>query len=300
VSAQGAHHHHPLAHALPLFLAAGVLLSSLDTTAKYLVRDHSVFLVVWARYVGQMAIVTPFARHRAGPDFWRTRHLRMQLLRSTCLVAATACFFTGLRYLPLAEASAITFLAPVLIVILAQPLLGERPTRVRWLAVAMGFAGVLVLLRPGSVAFQPAAILLLGCALFNGLYYVLTRKVTGDSVHTTLFYSALVGAVGSTLALPLASDSAPLTPFAALLLVLMGLFAGTGHWLMTRAYLIAPASLLTPFTYAQMVWATMFGYLVFGQIPDRWSFAGMAIIVASGVMLALVERRRARLMRRFP
>ena len=293
-------HHHPLVHALPLFLAAGVMLTSLDATAKYLVRDHSVILVVWARYVGQMVIVTPFARHRAGPEFWRTRHLRMQLLRSTCLVAATACFFTGLRYLPLAEASAITFLAPVLIVILAQPLLGERPTRVRWLAVAMGFAGVLVLLRPGSVAFQPAAILLLACALFNGLYYVLTRKVTGDSVHTTLFYSALVGAVGSTLALPLASDSVPLTAFAAFLLVLMGLFAGTGHWLMTRAYLIAPASLLTPFTYVQMVWATMFGYLVFGQIPDRWSFAGMAIIVASGVMLALVERRRARLMRRFP
>lgn len=295
-----AHHHHPLAHALPLFLAAGIMLSSLDTTAKYLVFDHSVFLVVWARYVGQMVIVTPFARHRAGRDFWRTRHLRMQLLRSTCLVAATACFFTGLRYLPLAEASAITFLAPVLIVILAQPLLGERPTRVRWLAVAMGFAGVLVLLRPGSVAFQPASILLLGCALFNGLYYVLTRKVTGDSVHTTLFYSALVGAVGSTLALPLASDSAPLTGFAALLLVLMGVLAGTGHWLMTRAYLIAPASLLTPFTYVQMVWATLFGYLVFAQIPDRWSFVGMAIIVASGVMLALVERRRARLMRRFP
>ena len=111
MSTHGAHHHHPLAHALPLFLAAGVLLTSLDTTARYLVRDHSVFLVVWARYVGQMLVVTPFARHRAGKDFWRTRHLRMQLLRSVCLVAATVCFFTGLRSLPLAEGSAITFLA---------------------------------------------------------------------------------------------------------------------------------------------------------------------------------------------
>jgi len=295
-----AHPPHPLAHALPLFLAAGILLTSLDTTAKYLVRDHSVFLVVWARYVGQMLVVTPFARHRAGKDFWRTRHLRMQLVRSACLVAATACFFTGLRYLPLAEASAITFLAPILIVILAQPLLGERPTSVRWIAVAIGFAGILVLLRPGSAAFQPAAVLLMGTAFFNALYYVLTRKVSGDSVHTTLFYSALVGAVGSTLALPFASSSAPLTGFTLFLLLLTGLLAGTGHWLMTRAYLIAPASLLTPFTYAQMVWATMFGYFVFAQIPDRWSFVGMAIIVGSGVMLALVERRRARLMRRFP
>jgi len=293
-------HHHPLAHALPLFLAAGVLLTTLDTTAKYLVRDHSVLLVVWARYVGQMLVVTPFARHRAGKDFWRTRHLRMQLLRSACLVAATACFFTGLRYLPLAEASAITFLAPMFIVILAQPLLGEKPTRVRWVAVALGFAGILVLLRPGSAVFHPAALLLIGTALFNALYQLLTRKVTGDSVHATLFYSALVGAVVSTLALPLASSSAPITGFTLFLLLLTGLLAGTGHWLITRAYLIAPASLLTPFTYVQMVWATMFGYFVFAQIPDRWSFAGMAIIVGSGVMLAFVERRRARLMRRFP
>jgi drug/metabolite transporter (DMT)-like permease len=293
-------HHHPLAHALPLFLAAGVLLTSLDTTAKYLVRDHSVFLVVWARYVGQMLVVTPFARHRAGKDFWRTRHWRMQLLRSACLVAATACFFTGLRYLPLAEASAITFLAPILIVILAQPVLGERPTRVRWTAVAIGFAGILLLLRPGSAVFHPAAILLIGTAFFNALYQLLTRKVTGDSVHTTLFYSALVGAVASSLALPLASGSATLTGFTLFLLVLMGVLAGTAHWLITRAYLIAPASLLTPFTYVQMVWATMLGFFVFAQIPDRWSFIGMAIIVGSGVMLAVVERRRARLIRRFP
>jgi drug/metabolite transporter (DMT)-like permease len=300
VNAHAAHHHHPLAHALPLFLAAGVMLASLDATAKYLVREHSILLVVWARYAGQMAVVTPFARHRAGKDFWRTRHLRMQLLRSACLVAATACFFSGLRYLPLAEGSAITFLAPILIVLLARPILGERPTRARWIAVAIGFAGMLIVLRPGSVAFQPAALLLLATALFNGLYYLLTRKVTGDGVHTTLFYSALVGAVVTTLALPFASESAPLTPFTAALLVLLGLFAGTGHWLMTRAYLIAPASVLTPFTYVQMVWATMFGYVLFGQIPDRWSFTGMAVIVGSGIMLALAERRQARLVRRFP
>jgi drug/metabolite transporter (DMT)-like permease len=215
-------------------------------------------------------------------------------------VAATACFFTGLRYLPLAEASAITFLAPILIVILAQPVLGERPTRVRWTAVAIGFAGILLLLRPGSAVFHPAAILLIGTAFFNALYQLLTRKVTGDSVHTTLFYSALVGAVASSLALPLASGSATLTGFTLFLLVLMGVLAGTAHWLITRAYLIAPASLLTPFTYVQMVWATMLGFFVFAQIPDRWSFIGMAIIVGSGVMLAVVERRRARLIRRFP
>lgn len=277
-----------------------MLLTSLDTTAKYLVRDTSLFLVVWARYVGQMAVVTPFARHRAGPGFWRTRHLGLQLLRSACLLVATLCFFSGLRYLPIAEGSAITFLAPIFVVILSQPVLGERPTRSRWVAAIIGFIGVLVLLRPGSAVFHPAALLLIVTALANGLYQMLTRKLTADSVHTTLFYSALLGAVVMTLALPWGFDASPLSPLKAGLLVMLGVFAGTAHWLITRAFLIAPASLLTPFTYLQMVWATLAGYFVFDHLPDRWSFVGMAIIVGSGVMLALVERRRARLMRRFP
>ena len=283
-----------------MFLIAGVLLSALDTTAKYLVRDHSLFLVVWARYAGQMAVVTPFAWHRAGPGFWRTRHLRMQLLRSSCLVAATCCFFFGLRFLPLAEASAITFLAPVVIVVLSQPVLGERPTRVRWAAVALGFAGVLVLMRPGSSVLHPAAVLLVAAAVCNALYQLLTRRVTGDSVYTTLFYSAVVGAAGFTLAVPFALESSPLAWFDTGLLLAMGVLAGLAHWLLTRAYLTAPASLLTPFTYVQLLWATLFGYLVFRQLPDRWSVVGMLIIVGSGVMLAVVERRRARMSRNFP
>ena len=115
--------------AVLLFLLAGLCLSSLDATAKYLVRDHDLFLVVWARYAGQMLVVTPFAWQRGGPGFWRTQRLGMQLLRSAFLLVATFCFFGGLRYLPLAEASAIIFLAPILVVILSGPLLGERPNR---------------------------------------------------------------------------------------------------------------------------------------------------------------------------
>src|SRR5499426_3833347 len=118
---------HPLRRALPLFLLAGLCLSSLDATAKYLVRDHALFLVVWARYAGQMLVVTPFALQRAGPGFWRTQRLGVQLLRSAFLLCATVCFFAGLRYLPLAEASAITFLGPIFVVVLSGPLLGESP-----------------------------------------------------------------------------------------------------------------------------------------------------------------------------
>ena len=285
---------HPFARALPLFLFAGLCLSSLDTTAKYLVRDHSVFLVVWARYAGQMLVVTPFAWHRAGPGFWRTRRLALQLLRSSMLLIATFCFFGALRYLPLAEASAITFLAPIFIVLMSGPLLGERPTLGRWVASITGFAGIVILLRPGSSVFHPAALLLLITALTNALYQVLTRKLVDESAHTTLFYSALIGTVVLSLALPWGIGDNAMTWRGGGLLLLLGLCAGLGHWAMIGAYLLAPASLLTPFTYLQMVWAVGYGYLIFDQLPDRWSALGMTVIVASGLLLALQERQRAR------
>lgn len=284
----------PFARALPLFLFAGLCLSSLDTTAKYLVRDHSLLLVVWARYAGQMLVVTPFAWHRAGPGFWRTRRLALQLARSSLLLIATLGFFGALRYLPLAEASAITFLAPILIVLLSGPLLGERPTLGRWVASISGFVGILILLRPGSSAFHPATLLLLVTALTNALYQILTRKLLDESAHTTLFYSALVGTLVLSLALPWGIASHELSWRGGALLLLLGLCAGLGHWAMIGAFLLAPASLLTPFTYLQMVWAIGYGYLIFDQVPDRWSALGMTVIVASGLLLAVQERQRAR------
>ena len=287
---------HPLRHALPLFLVAGFCLSSLDATAKYLVRDHSLWVVVWARYAGQMVVVTPFAWHRAGPGFWRTRKPGLQLLRSLFLVLATLGFWGGLRYLPLAEASSITFLAPSFVVVLSWPLLRERATRARQIASTVGFIGILILLRPGSAVMHPAVVLLLAAALANALYQLLTRRLLDEKLPTTLFYSASVGTVVLTLGLPFATDVPRLMAIGIAPLVLLGVLAGIGHWCMTHAYLLAPASLLTPFTYLQILWATAFGYLMFGQHPDRLSALGMAVVVASGVALALWERRRTRLL----
>ncbi len=285
-----------LAHALPLFLLAGLCLSGLDATAKYLVRDHSLLLVVWARYAGQMLFVTPFAWHRAGPSFWHTRRLPLHLVRSLMLVLATLGFFGGLRYLPLAEASAITFLAPIFIVALSWPLLRERALAARRVASVAGFAGILILLRPGSAVMHPAVLLLVGAALANALYQLLTRKLLDERPNTTLFYSATVGTVVLSLALAFALELPPLDSVALPLFLLMGLLAGLGHWCLTHAYMHAPASLLTPFTYLQMLWATTLGLVVFGQHPDGVSALGMSIIVASGLWLAWWERRRARLL----
>jgi drug/metabolite transporter (DMT)-like permease len=285
---------HPLRRALPLILLAGVFFSSLDALAKYLIRDHALLLVVWARYAGQMLVSTPIAWHRGGPGFWRTRHFGVQLLRSLCLVIATACLFSALRHLPLAEGSAIMFLAPMFAIVLSRPVLGERPTLARWLSAIVGFMGILLMVRPGSAVFHPATVLLVLAAVSNALYALLTRKLPGDAPHTTLFYTALVGTVLLTLALPFGDLPARLTPRDGLFLLLLGVFSGLGHAMLIGAYLRAPASLVAPFTYLQMIWATFYGYIVFGHLPDGLSALGMAVIVASGIALVVHERRRVR------
>ena len=283
---------HPLRAALPLIVAAGLCFSTLDATAKFLVQEHTLFIVVWARYAGQMLVVTPISWHRGGGTFWRTRHLAMQLARSLCLVVATLCFFGALRFLPLAEGSAISFLAPMFAIVLSRPVLGERPTRARWLAAIVGFAGILILVRPGSAVFHPATGLLVMAAISNALYQLLTRRLPNDSPHTTLFYSALVGTTILSVGLPLVDLPGSFSWRDGFFLVLLGSLAGIGHWMLITAYLRAPASLVAPFTYLQMIWATFYGWLVFGQLPDGVSALGMAVIVASGVGLILHERRR--------
>ena len=283
---------HPLRRALPLFLLAGLCFSTLDATAKYLVRDHTLFVVVWARYVGQMLVTTPVAWNRVGPGFWRTRNPRVQLVRSLCLVIATASFFGGLRYLPLAEGSAISFLAPMIAIVLSMPVLGERPTRARWIAAIAGFVGIVILVRPGSAVFHPATGLLVMAAISNAMYQLLTRKLPDDPPHTTLFYSGLVGAVGLSFLLPFAELPASFSWIDGLFLLVLGLLAGVGHGLLIGAFLRAPASLIAPFTYLQMIWATLYGWLIFDQLPDGVSAFGMGVIVASGVALVAHERRR--------
>ena len=284
---------HPLRQALPLILASGFFFASLDTTGKFLVGAHAVLLVVWARYLGQMLFATAIASHRLGRGFWRTRHLRMQLTRSMCLVVASTSFVASLRYLPLAEGSAIAFLAPMFAIVMSIPVLGERPTRARWIAAAAGFAGILLMVRPGSAVFHPAAALMAFSALANAMYQLLTRRVPHDRPETTLFYTSTVGTVVLSLALPLIEFPGSVSPREIALFAALGLFAGLGHWCFIAAFVRAPASLLAPFTYVHLVWATLYGFVVFRQLPDSLAVAGMGVIVASGVALGLHERRRS-------
>jgi len=285
---------HALRRALPLVILAGVFFATLDATAKWLVQYHSLLFVVWARYAGQMVVATPIAWRRSGAGFWRTKHLAVQLVRSLCLVVATACFVGALRFLPLAEGTAIAFLAPMFAIVLSKPVLGERPTRARWIAASVGFLGILVLVRPGSAVFHVATLLMLTASIANALYQLLTRKLTGDSAHTTLFYSGLVGTIVLSALLPFAEFPSALSWRDVLLFMALGVFGGAGHGVLIAAFLRAPASLVAPFTYLHMIWATFYGWIIFAHLPDALSAVGMAIIVASGVGLVIHERRVSR------
>jgi drug/metabolite transporter (DMT)-like permease len=216
----------------------------------------------------------------------------LQLGRSFLLVGSTMFNFWAYRYLQLDEALAIMFSTPFLVAALAGPVLGEWIGWRRWAAICMGFAGVLVVVRPGIGGFQWAALLSLASAVCYALYSIATRVLSrSDSNETTLFYSNMVGAVVMLPVLPFVwTPPGGVVPAA--LMVVMGVFASLGHYLLIAGHRLAPVSVLSPFIYTQIVWAVTLGYLVFGDVPNAWTLAGAAIVIASGLYLFQRERRR--------
>lgn len=277
-----------------LYLLAGLCFACLDATTKWLVREHALLLVLWARFVGQTLVAVPYAWRRRGPGFWRTDRLPLQLARSAALAVTTLLVVIGLAWLPLAEVTALMLTTPVFVVLLAQPLLREAPSLARRLAAAAGLAGAAILVRPGSALFQPAALVVLAAAAANAAYAILTRYLQDEPAPTTLVHSGLVAVVVLTLLLPWTAQGAPGTAGGWLPFALLGLFAGAGHGLLIEALGRAPASQLAPFTYVQVIWATGLGWLAFGQLPDPLAGVGMAVIAASGLAFALHERAQAR------
>lgn len=280
--------HSPLRGILLLFCSL-FFFAALDATAKYLAQSYSVPLLVWARYCVHCLLMTLILGPRLGRSLIRTRHPRLVILRGLFLVGCTAFGVAALARMPLAETTAIAFTAPLLVALLAGPLLGERLTPLRWGVVLIGFAGVLLIARPGGEITLGGAGLALGAAACFAAYQILTRRLAAsESTVTLLFYTALSGSVVTSLALPFFhADLVVPPPGDALLICALGVLGGSGHFLLTRAFRHAPASLLSPFTYLQLVWATLLGAAIFGHWPDVPAFLGMAIIVAGGVVLAL-------------
>ena len=268
------------------------IFAALDATAKYLAMFYPVPGIVWARYFFQALLMVIVLGPRLGLDLLRTKRPGLQLARGAALVGASLTFFTALALMPLAESSAISFTAPLLLMAMSVPLLRERVDGPAWIAVWLGFSGVLLIIRPGSGVFTWVALLPLCTAFFNASYQILTRKLSGvDNTLTTLFYGGLVGAVIMSFVLPFYWTT-PQSVFHALLYVMLGVLAGIGHFILIKAFEHAPASLLAPFIYVQVVAVLLLGYLVFDSFPDGWSLAGMAIIVASGAFVATRQARR--------
>jgi drug/metabolite transporter (DMT)-like permease len=276
-----------------LLVGAVSTFSVLDTIAKYLSATYPVPMIVWARYVFHVLFMLFVLGHSVGWGLVRSRRPGLQVIRGLVLAASSMFFFSALARLPIAEASAITFVSPLLLTAMSVWLLRERVRLSAWVAVCVGFAGVLIIVRPGGAVFQPAALLALATAACFATYQLLTRKLAGvDSTIATLFIGAAVGTAVMTLLVPF-FWKLPETAWHALLFVVMGILGAGGHFVLIRAFEYAPASVLAPFVYAQLVMVLLMGWLVFDAFPDGPSLLGMAIIVASGVWIATHQTRVA-------
>jgi drug/metabolite transporter (DMT)-like permease len=268
-----------------------LLFTLLDGSAKWLVQSVPVLVVVWLRFVTHTLIASALLLPMRGRALVRTQHLRWHLARGLMFVAMTGMNFWALQYLQLTVTASIFFLVPILVALLSAPLLGEKLDARRWSAIVAGFAGVLVVVRPGSEAFHPAILLSLANAVLYAFFNMMTRKLAAyDPPETIQFLPALVATV--VLApFALTAWQSPAGWFEWLLLCLMGIFGGTGHYLLAMAHRYAPASTLAPFLYQQILYMALFGYLVFGNVPDKETWIGAAFVVASGLYLFSRERR---------
>ena len=272
---------------------ATVLFVSMNTGVKLLRPSLPTLELIWARTLGHLVFV--FALFGPTHGGWRllaTRKPRTQIARSLLLLTSTSFFFTALGYVPLADATAVSFTAPLVVAALAGPMLAERVGLAHWLAIAAGFVGALIIIRPGAAGANPHLLLVLGSAACYAVYQILTRRVAGfDPPETGVTYSALVGTVVLSAVVPLVWRT-PDRLWQWLVLLALGLLGGLGHYCVARALLWAPASIVSPFHYVQLVGAAAMGYLAFGDVPTTGMWLGSAVIVASGLAIAWRERRR--------
>ncbi len=271
-------------------LGATLLFSLSDTMAKYITQSVPAVQLAAIRYaVFVVMAASPLLRNRR--TSMRSRRPMLQILRGVGVAGSALCFILSLARLPIAEATAINFITPLLITALAVPVLGEVVRLQGWVAVLVGFGGMLVVVRPGAHGLQPAALLVLLSSLCWSVAMLVTRQLAGiDRSGVTLLWTALTGFVLLVAVLPF--FLAPMTWPLAGLSVALGVVASSGQWLAVLAYRHARATVLAPLGYAQLIWSSTLGLLVFGNVPDRWVVVGAAIIAASGVYIVHLERVR--------
>jgi drug/metabolite transporter (DMT)-like permease len=271
-----------------IFMSGCVI--SMDTSAKLLSGEIPLLMVVWGRYLFNFIFIALFFFRKEPRDLVRTKRFNLQILRSLLGLGATFTFWGALAFLSLADCVAIAFISPLLVTVLSVILLGEKAGAHRWGAVIAGLIGVMIIIRPGMGIAHWAVILPLVTAVFWANYQITTRILSRtDSALTTLFYTA----AGALFFTSLAVWPVWVTPTLRqwLILACSGFLGTMGHYLLIKAFEIAPASMLAPFSYTSILWSILLGYVFFGDFPDAWTIAGVVIIISSGLYVIQRERR---------
>lgn len=269
-----------------------LLFSVLDVVSKLLGQQMAVTQILWVRFIGFVPIALLMAWRPRQGIAWRSRRPGLQICRSLLLIVEMGMFVWAFKTLPLADVQAVAACTPLLVVALSVPVLGEKVGWRRWAAVGLGFAGVLLIVRPGFQTIGTGTLVVLGGALLWAIYQIQLRIVgRQDSATTSALWSAVVGAVVMSFVAPF--DWTPPDMRGWLLLVAAALLGALGHTIYSRAFVLAPASVLQPFNYLMLVFATLFGWLIFDQLPDAWTVAGALLIVAGGLYALHRERVRA-------
>ncbi len=273
------------------FLAAWAVIPNMDVAAKLLGQwGYPVVMVVWGRFAFSLLILSPALLTRRRDIFRPPAEAGKHVLRGLLLVAATIGFFMGLKTMALADALATYFVYPFLVTALSPLFLGEHPGWRRWTAVGFGFLGSLIVIRPSLEGLPMGTVYVLGAAVMFAGYNLLTRGLSAqDDPWRTLAFQSIVGFIVMSVALPMFWQAPDAAAFG--LFCVLGIAATLGHYLLIRAYGLAPASVLAPFAYVEIIIATTLGYLVFGDFPDIWTWAGVSVIAASGIVIAIRERR---------
>jgi len=275
---------HPLKGIL-LIVVATFLFSSHDALSKYLAGFYPIVMVVWARYLVHTLLMAGIFLPQSGLRVLRSKRPLLQVARALCLLGTSLFFTAALHFIPLAEATAVNFLAPILVTALSVPLLGEHVTRGQWLAVICGFIGVLIIVHPGGELFTPAVLLPLTSALFFCFYQLLTRILSKyDTPTTSNFFAGLCNTLVMTALVPFFWQVPSL--WHGLLMLALGTCGMTAHLMLTQAFRFAAPALLAPFGYCQIVFAGMLGWLVFNHTPDLTTVVGIGVICVSGLAAA--------------
>jgi drug/metabolite transporter (DMT)-like permease len=269
-----------------------VLFSVLDGSAKWLVASVPVIVVVWLRFLIHALVASAVLLPVRGMSLIRTRHWRWHLLRAVMFVVMTGVNFWALQYLQLTITGSIFFVAPILTALLAARLLGEKLDAGRWIAIIAGFAGVLVIVRPGSADFHPAMLLALGNTLLYAVFNLMTRRLAAYDSPETIQYLPALGAAILLAPFAIAGWESPQGWLEWGVACLTGVLGGLGHYLLALAHRYAPATVIAPFLYQQVIYMALFGYLVFGDVPAPAVWIGAAIVIGSGLYLFLRERAR--------